>query len=114
MKCETLTLYRKSTKTYEVQFKKDGLAVDITDWTIYFTIKTNMEDLDADAKLAKIVTTFSSPTSGKALIELTTAETDIIAGNYWYAIDYKDDDDNEDTLIYGKIKIEEPVLKDRS
>ena len=112
-KCEDLTIYKKSTKTYEIQFKKDGVAVDITGWSIYFTVKEAMEDLDADAKLAKTITTFTNATGGVALIELTIVDTNITAGNYWYAIDYKDSDDNEDTLLTGKIKIIEPVLKSR-
>jgi len=113
-KCEDLIIYKKSTKTYEIQFKKDGGVVDITGWTIYFTVKESMEDIDASAKIAKIVTTFANAEGGIALIELTSTDTDITAGNYWYSIDYRDSDDNEDTLLTGKIKIKEPVLKDRA
>ena len=39
-KCKALLIYKKSTKTYEIQFKKDGGVVDITGWTIYFTVKS--------------------------------------------------------------------------
>ena len=114
MQCQNLEILRKSTKTYQLNFTKDGYAEDITGWTVYFTVKTKMEDLDADAKIAKIITSFDNATSGIALIELSIIDTDITAGNYWYSIDYKDDDDNEDTLITGKMKIKEPVLKSRS
>ena len=113
-KCKALLIYKKSTKTYEIQFKKDGGVVDITGWTIYFTAKESMEDLDTSAKIKKTVTTFANAEGGIALIELTTTDTDITAGNYWYRIDYRDSDDNEDTLLTGKIKIIEPVLKTRS
>jgi len=115
MECrQDLELLRKSTKTYELQFKKDGASVDITGWTVYFTIKEEMEDEDADAKLAKTITSFDNATSGIALIELSIVDTDITAGNYWYSMDFKDDDGNEGTVITGKIKIKEPVLKSRS
>ena len=114
MECrQDLELLRKSTKTYELQFKKDGASVDITGWTVYFTIKAKMEDEDKDAKLAKTVTSFDNATSGIALIELSITDTDITAGNYWYSMDFKDSDDNEGTVITGKIKIKEPVLKER-
>ena len=113
-KCKALLIYKKSTKTYEIQFKKDGGVVDITGWTIYFTAKESMEDLDTSAKIKKTVTTFANAEGGIALIELTTTDTDITAGNYWYSIDFKDDDDNEDTLLTGKLKIKEPVLKERT
>jgi len=114
MQCKDLELLRKSTKTYELQFKKDGASVDITGWTVYFTIKEKTEDLDTSAKLAKTVTTFENATSGIALVELSIIETDITAGNYWYSFDFKDDDDNEGTVVSGKIKIKEPILKSRS
>ena len=114
MKRECLEIIRKTTKNYELKFTKDGLVTDITGWTIYFTVKESMEDIDASAKIAKIVTTFANAEGGIALIELTSTDTDITAGNYWYSIDYRDSDDNEDTLLTGKIKIKEPVLKDRA
>ena len=114
MECQDLTIYRKSTKAYELQFKKNGVGVDITDWTVYMTIKQSMEDPDESAKLAKKVTSHNNPTTGKTIIELSSTDTDIPAGNYWYAIDYLDDDGNEDTLVWGKIKIKEPVLKTRN
>ena len=112
--CKNLELIRKSTKTYELQFQKDGAGVDITGWSIYFTIKEKMEDTDEDAKLAKVVTNHDSATSGKTLIELSSSDTDIEKGNYCYSIDYLDDDGNEGVLVYGRIKIAEPVLKTRS
>jgi len=112
-KCIELNLTRKSTKTYQITFTENNVAIDITGWTVYLTIKSSMEDLDANAKLAKAVTSFTNATSGIALIELTSDDTDITAGNYWYSIDYKDDSDNEGIVVTGKIKITEPVLKER-
>ena len=114
MNCERLELYRKSTKTYELQFKKDGAGIDITDWTIYFTVKENMGDTDGNAKIVKTITSHSAATSGKTLIEWASSDTDSPAGNYYYSIDYKDDDDNEDILLMGRIRIIEPILQTRS
>jgi len=111
MQCQKLEIIRKSTKTYELQFKKSGATVDITGWTVYFTVKEAMEDSDALAKIAKTITSFDNATTGIALIELSVSDTNITAGNYWYAFDYKDEDGNEGSLISGKIKIKEPVLK---
>ncbi len=113
MECKDLKFTRKSTKSYEIKFTKDGSAEDITGYTIYFTIKENVEDTDVNAKLTKTITSLPNALSGKVLIELTTADTDIVAGNYWYSIDFKDPDGNEGVLFSGKIKIEEPLLKTR-
>jgi len=114
MKRECLEIIRKTTKNYELKFTKDGLVTDITGWTIYFTIKESMEDLDADAELAKTITSLPNALSGTVLIELSTIDTDITMGNYWYSIDYKTDDDYSGTVVTGKIKIKEPVLKTKA
>ena len=114
MEYKDLEFFRKSSKTYEAIFKKDGISEDITGWTIYFTVKENMTDSDANAKISKTVTSHSEPLNGKTLIELTSSDTDITAGVYWYSIDYKDNLGNEGVLFTGKLKVKEPVRKIRS
>ena len=108
---QNLEIERRSTKAYTVKFFKEGSVEDITGWTVYMTIKSNIDDLDADAKLKKKITEHLNAQEGIAIIELTSDDTDITAGNYYYSIDYLDDDDNESTVINGVIKIKEPVLK---
>jgi len=110
-RCQLLEITRKSTKTYKLIFTKDGLSIDITGWTIYFTVKESMDDTDENAKIAKTITSHANALSGIALIELTTSDTDITKGNYWYAIDYKTDDSDEGSIVTGKLKIKEPILK---
>ena len=105
MQCKNLELFKKTTHSYEVPFEKNGQATDITGWTIYFTVKVSMKDLDANAKISKKVTVHSNPLTGIALIELDELDTDIEEGSYYYSIDYKDDKDNIGTVIYGKLKI---------
>jgi hypothetical protein len=34
-----MEIYRKTTNYFELHFKKDGIAEDITGWTVYFTVK---------------------------------------------------------------------------
>jgi len=109
-----LEVVRKTTKNYELQFTKNGQMVDITDYSVYFTVKTNMNDNDASSVINKTVTSHSEPTKGITLIQLTTSDTDIDAGNYYYSIDYKDDDDNQQVLFTGRIRVIEPVRKTRA
>lgn len=109
MECRPLELYKGSTKTYEIQFKKDGLTTDITGWTVYFTAKENAKDLDSAAKI-KVTATLSDATNGIALIVLSTINTNQTAGNYYYSIDYKDADDNVGILFQGKLRILNPIL----
>ena len=40
-------------------------------------------------------------------------DTDLDPKNYWYAMDYKDPDGNEDTLFSGKLTIKKSVRDER-
>jgi len=114
MEHKDLEIVRKTTKILELHFTKSGQNEDITDWTVYFTAKANMNDTDANAKISKAVTSHSDPIDGKTLITLEPADTDIDAGNYYFSIDFKDADDQIGILFSGKLKITEPVRKDRA
>jgi len=109
-----IEIVRKTTKIFELHFTKSGQNEDITGWSVYFTAKSNMNDIDADAKISKTVTSHSDPVDGKTLITLEPADTNIDAGNYYFSIDFKDSDDQIGILFHGKLKIVEPVRKDRT
>jgi len=110
---KNLEFFRKGTPSYELIFTKDGIPLDITGWTIYLTVKESMEDADVDAKIKRTITTHTDAPNGKSLITLLTTETDLI-GNYYYSFDYKDDEDNEGVLVYGRMLIRETVLEERT
>ena len=114
MKHKNLEIVRKTTKVLELHFTRSGQNEDITGWSIYFCCKANVEDSDVNAKISKIVTSHSAPTDGKTLITLEPSDTDITAGNYYYEVSFKDDDDQEAVLFSGKLRISEPILKTRS
>ena len=107
-----LIINKKTTVNYELQFTDDGIVQDITGWTVYFTVKSNISDLDANAVIAKVITTHSDATNGKTLIELSVTDTNL-SGNYFYSVDYKDDDGNEGVIMTGRVKFEKTVLNSR-
>ena len=105
---------RKSTsKKYEVQIEKDGTAQDITDWTIYMTVKESMEDSDANAKINKKITSHSEPEAGKSLIKLTATDLNLTVGTYYYSVDYKDAEGSSGILKEGQFVIQKPVRDTR-
>lgn len=104
-KWKEIRRYQGSTKPYTLNFKKNGNAIDITGWTIYFTVKKSVSDSDAEALINKKITNHSDPTNGKTLIELTANEASL-EGNFWYSVDYKDDEGNEDIIVHGRIEFE--------
>jgi len=105
---QDLEIYNKTTKAYELIFRRNGVAVNITGYTIYFTCKQSMEDSDDNAEIKKDITSHFDATNGKTLIELSATDTDLI-GSYHYDIKYKDEDDNADILFRGRINFMKPV-----
>lgn len=73
-----------------LEFTENGAVKDITGWTVYFTLKKNIDDADENAVLKKDVTTHTDPTNGKTEIPLLNTETDTLEGLYFYDIQYKD------------------------
>jgi hypothetical protein len=57
-------------------------AIDITGATIFFTVKANLNDADADALISKSVSSHSNPAAGITSIALTPTDTDITEGLY--------------------------------
>jgi len=96
-----------STMGYELPFTKDGVAIDITTFKIYYTLKNKKEDSDATAKINKTITSHANPVNGKVLIEFVASDTSDLLGNYYFSIEYKDTSEKygEDVLFEGRTTI---------
>lgn len=90
MKNTPLCLVAKDTKTYEFRLTKNGSAVDISGWTVYFTVKLNFNHTDSQAAILKNFTFPSNTNSqnGIGFLDLTSADTDIAIGDYYYDIKF--------------------------
>ena len=111
MERKDLIFHRKTSKGFYVIVKEDGAYVDITDWTVYFTVKVKHTDPDTLAVIAKDITSHADPISGKTLIELTPVDLDLDPGNYWYDIVGKDGSGNVHLIAIGKLKLEEKITQ---
>jgi hypothetical protein len=105
---KNLEIFRNTTKTFQLSFVRLGQNVDITGWTIYFTVKTLLTDTDEKAVIAKIITNHYDASKGKTLIALNINDTDRV-GNFYYDIKYKDVDDKSGILFSGRITFKETV-----
>lgn len=76
--------------TASLDFHVDG--VDLTGSTVFFTAKPTISNSadDSDAVIEKTVTSHSDPTNGDTVIELTSTDTNVTPGNYYYDIQIKD------------------------
>jgi len=62
--------------------------IDITGWTVSFTVKDKTYLPDTDAQIAIDVTIHTDPTNGKTGILIPHADTDALEGVYQYDIQY--------------------------
>jgi hypothetical protein len=95
----SLTVNRKTTNTYTITFTRNGVAENITGWTVFFTVKKNTSQTDALALISKTITSHTNPTLGITTITLSPTDTDITAGNYLYDIVYVDDVGNRYSTV---------------
>jgi len=99
-----LQTYRGDSKDIDLTFTtKTGSPVNITDFTIFFTVKdaTNLSDTTDDgAVITKDVTVHTAPEAGQTRISLGTADTNITPNSYIYDIQ---------VLNSGSSKVSTPV-----
>lgn len=96
--------------SYQFTIKNNGVAVDITGWTIYFSVKRNRAD--TTKLIAKTITSFTDPTNGIMLVTIDKADTTTMSGDYFY--DFKVDNTAGDRKIYseGKFVVNPGVKRD--
>jgi len=78
--------YEKNTKSFSVTITYNGSNPNIVNDTVSFMLKVNKSDTDANAKITKNADVTTYGASGKAVFELTPANTDIDPGYYYYEI----------------------------
>jgi len=87
-----------------------GAAVDITDWSVRFTVKVWATDSDDDAIINKLVTSHENPTGGITNIPINGADTDSQdVGKYSFDIRVRDALDKENSSETGDFLIIQPV-----
>jgi len=83
--------------------------IDITGWTVFFTMKAKADDLDAAAIISKTITVFSDPTSGEAEISLTSTDTAQVIGSYLFDLQIKTNNNEIYTVLEGIINITQDI-----
>ena len=110
MTTANLSVIRGDDKYYIITIKDDdGVAIDITGWTVYFTVKEDTNDDDADAKIKKDVTSHTTPISGITQIHLTNEDTTLDVRNYYYDIQVKKSDDTIMTIVAGNFEVTQDI-----
>ena len=99
--------YRGDTKRIMLEFTDtDGTAINLTNALVFFTMKTKPTDADADAVLAKTVSSHTDPTAGKTEIVLEHSDTDdLTPASYYYDIQLVLSNGFVATIDNGKVKV---------
>ena len=101
-----LEIIRGDDDALEVEFEVEGAPLDLTGSTVFFTIKENIDDTDADALLKAQQSTHIDPTNGITVIPLGHAETLALdPGVYFYDIQSVASDGSVTSMPYRKIKV---------
>jgi len=107
-----LKIYRGDNKTWVLTFKDSvGAAIDITGYTIFFTVKNKQTYIDSitdttDGLIQKTVTSHTTPASGISALSLVPADTSSLAPtNYIYDMQLKDGAGKILTFIEGNFEI---------
>lgn len=96
--------------SFQFTIKNNGVAQDITGWTVYFSVKRNRAD--TLKLIAKTITSFSDPTNGIMVVTIDKEDTQTMSGDFFY--DFKVDDTSGDRKIYseGKFIVNPGVKRD--
>ena len=110
-----LEVYKGDSKDYVITVKNSaGTAINITDYTFYMSVKESATDTDANAKIAKTVTSHTTPASGITTISLSAAETNALSVSdktqkYVYDVRMKDTNGKVTTILNGSFIVKQPV-----
>jgi len=99
-----LVLHKGDTRTYRLTFKdKTGNPLDLTDLAVYFVVKN--DDADTSSIIEKIITSHLDPTNGITEINLSSSDTDIDYGIYYFEIYLLDGSGQKTTILTGNFII---------
>ncbi len=103
MTSTNLVLHRGDSLDLYFEFTRDGVAVPISGWVFFLTIKRNITDPDASAVVSKTVTTHTLASLGKTTVSATASDLDGLSGVYGYDVQVKKPGNKIKTVISGSI-----------
>ena len=87
----------------------DGIAINLTNQTVMFTLKENINDPDEDAIIQKRIVNHTAPTQGKTRVVLTHEDTDISAKYYFYDLQVINHTGKVSSVPKGQIRIMQDI-----
>ena len=101
-----LTVVRRDDKTFTFYFyDENGDAIDLTGAVLYTTVKQNIDDLDANAKISTTLAVTAPATDGIATWTIVPADTQYLSGLYYWDVQLKSVTGKITTLIRDMLEV---------
>ena len=117
-KISNLEMYRGDTFLLKLGLKEDGLPIDITNATIWFTVKEYINDLDSVAVIQKTTSDGISIINthlGYIIIRIEPQETDLLdlkeTKTFYWDLQYQNSNADIQTLFCGRFTIKQSVTR---
>jgi len=108
-KIENLCMNEGDTNPIQLTLSSGGVAIDITGYTFYLSIKRNKLDADSKAVISKTVTSLTDPTNGIVTITIVHDDTLEKYGDWYYDIKFDTGAPLRTTILYGDFQIVQAV-----
>jgi hypothetical protein len=101
-----LTVVRRDDKTFTFYFyDENGDAINLTGAVLYTTVKQNVDDLDANAKISTTLAVTAPETLGVATWTIVPADTQYLSGLYYWDVQMKSAAGKITTLIRDMLEV---------
>lgn len=102
-----INLIRGDSSSIAFEFTEGGTASDLTGATVFFTAKPALtnDTTDSTAVIEVEVTSHTDPTAGKTVIPLSSTDTDVTPGIYFYDIQVIRADDTVVSIPARKLEV---------
>lgn len=107
---QTIQIIRRDDVTLNIEFTNENdLPVNISDATVFLTVKKKLNDDDSKALISKTTTTHIEPVVGKTKIELSNADTNIAPRAYYYDLQLVLEGGKVASTTYGRFEVVQDV-----
>jgi hypothetical protein len=105
-------LVRGDDWTLKLTLTTGGSALNITNYTFWFTLKTNVDDADPGA--LQVTATSGSPDAEAGILYINVPKSltnELLSGTYNYDVQQVDELSNVQTLLIGKVKVVKDITR---
>jgi hypothetical protein len=106
-----LNAVRGDTFTLPIQIKNNGIPMDISGWTFFFTMKNKINDSDANAVLKRDIVIHVDANQGRTQLVLSATDTANFVGSYVYDFQFRDINGNVGTFLLGTMNFVKDVSR---